>query len=63
MKQERGNKEDRNIEEASHGCPFECSRKITKKVRSKVTKSFLLVRDIGMEKKALNEDIGQNVRI
>ncbi len=28
----------------------------------KVTKSIVLVRDIGMKKKALHEDIGQNIK-
>ena len=44
------------------GCPFECSRKITEKAGFKVTKSIVLVRDIGMKKKALHEDIGQNMK-
>ena len=44
------------------GCPFECSRKITEKAGFKVTKSIVLVRDIGMKKKALHEDIGQNIK-
>jgi uncharacterized metal-binding protein len=62
MKQERGKKEDRNIEEVSNGCPFECSRKMTEQAGFKVTKSILLARDIGMKKKALHEDIGQNMK-
>jgi CheY-like chemotaxis protein/uncharacterized metal-binding protein len=44
------------------GCPFECSKKITEKAGFKVTKSIVLVRDIGMKKKALHEDIGQNIK-
>lgn len=44
------------------GCPFECSRKITEEAGFKVTKSIVLVRDIGMKKKALHEDIGQNIK-
>ncbi|MEM2891797.1 MAG: putative zinc-binding protein [Thermoplasmata archaeon] len=40
------------------GCPFECSRKIVERAGFKVTKSIVLVRDIGMVKKALHEDIG-----
>jgi len=44
------------------GCPFECSKKITEKAGFKVTKSIVLVRDIGMKKKALHEDIGQNMK-
>jgi len=43
------------------GCPFECSRKIVEEAGFKVTKSIVLVRDIGMKKKALHEDIGQNL--
>jgi len=44
------------------GCPFECSRKITEQAGLKVTKSIVLVRDIGMKKKALHEDIGLNIK-
>jgi uncharacterized metal-binding protein len=44
------------------GCPFECSRKMTEKAGFKVTKSIVLARDIGMKKKALHEDIGQNMK-
>ena len=44
------------------GCPFECSRKITEQAGFKVTKSIVLVRDIGMKKKALHEDIGQDMK-
>ena len=44
------------------GCPFECSRKITEKAGFKVTKSIVLVRDIGMKKKALHEDIHENMK-
>jgi len=47
---------------AVDGCPFECSRKITEQAGFKVTKSIVLVRDIGMKKKALHEDIGQNMK-
>jgi len=39
------------------GCPFECSKKIVEKAGFKVAKSIVLVRDIGMKKKALHEDI------
>jgi len=42
------------------GYLFECSRKITEQAEFKVTKSIVLVRDIGMKKKALHEDIGQD---
>jgi uncharacterized metal-binding protein len=44
------------------GCLFECSRKITEEAGFKVTKSIVLLRDIGMTKKALHEDIGQNMK-
>lgn len=39
------------------GCPFECSKKIVEQAVFKVAKSIVLVRDIGMKKKALHEDI------
>jgi uncharacterized metal-binding protein len=44
------------------GCPFECSRKIVEQAGFKVSKSSVLVRDIGMKKKALHEDIGGDVK-
>ncbi len=44
------------------GCPKECSRKIVEDAGFKVTKSFVLARDIGMKKKALHEDIGGNLK-
>ena len=44
------------------GCPFECSRKIVEAAGFKPSKSFILVRDIGMMKKALHEDIGGNLK-
>jgi uncharacterized metal-binding protein len=44
------------------GCPFECSRKIVDQAGFKVSKSIVLVRDIGMKKKALHEDIGGDVK-
>ena len=44
------------------GCPFECSRKIVEQAGFKVTKSIVLVRDIGMKKNALHEDIGQDLK-
>lgn len=44
------------------GCPFECSRKIVEAAGFKVTRSIVLVRDIGMKKKALHEDIGGNMK-
>lgn len=42
------------------GCPFECSRKIVEEAGFTVTKSFVLVRDIGMKKQALHEEIGHD---
>jgi len=44
------------------GCPFECARKIVEQSGFKVTESIVLTRDIGMKKKALHEDIGQDIR-
>jgi len=44
------------------GCPFECSRKIVEQAGFQVTKSIMLVRDIGMKKKALHEDIGHDIK-
>jgi len=44
------------------GCPFECSKKTVEASGFKPTKSFMLARDIGMKKKALHEDIGENLR-
>jgi len=44
------------------GCPFECSRKMVEEAGFKATKSIVLVRDIGMKKKALHEDIGENIK-
>jgi uncharacterized metal-binding protein len=40
------------------GCAFQCSKKNVEAAGFKVTKSIVLVRDIGMKKKALHEDIG-----
>ncbi len=44
------------------GCPFECCRKIVEKAGFQATRSIVLVRDIGMKKKALHEDIGENTK-
>jgi len=44
------------------GCPFECSRKTVEAAGFKPAKSFMLVRDIGMKKKNLDEDIGGNLK-
>jgi len=44
------------------GCPFECSRKTAEQAGFKLTKSIVLTRDIGMKKKALHEDIGQDLK-
>jgi len=43
------------------GCPFECSRKIVEQAGFEPI-SIVLTRDIGMKKKALNEDIGKGVK-
>ena len=39
------------------GCPFECARKVVEQAGFKPKKCIVLVRDIGMKKKALHEDI------
>ena len=44
------------------GCPFECSRKTVQAAGFKPAKSIMLVRDIGMKKKALHEDIGGDLK-
>jgi uncharacterized metal-binding protein len=44
------------------GCPFECAKKAVEKSGLTPTKSIVLVRDIGMKKKALHEDIGGNIK-
>jgi uncharacterized metal-binding protein len=44
------------------GCPFECSRKTAEQAGFKLARSIVLTRDIGMKKKALHEDIGQDLR-
>jgi len=44
------------------GCPFECSKKIVEEAGFRLTKSIVLTRDIGMKKKALHEDIGQDIK-
>lgn len=44
------------------GCPFECARKTVEQAGFKVTKSIVLTRDIGMKKKALHDDIGQDLK-
>jgi uncharacterized metal-binding protein len=44
------------------GCPFECARKTVEAAGFKPAKSFMLVRDIGMKKKALHEDIGADLK-
>ncbi len=43
------------------GCPLGCSQKIVEEAGFKVTKSIVLVRDIGMKKKALHMDIGKGL--
>ncbi len=44
------------------GCPFECAKKTVEQSGFTPTKSIVLVRDIGMKKKALHEDIGENIK-
>ena len=44
------------------GCPFECARKTVEQSGFTPTKSIVLVRDIGMTKKALHEDIGGDIK-
>jgi uncharacterized metal-binding protein len=44
------------------GCPFECAKKTVEQSGFTPTKSIVLVRDIGMKKKALHEDIGGDVK-
>ena len=44
------------------GCPFECAKKTLEQSGFTPTKSIVLVRDIGMKKKALHEDIGENIK-
>jgi uncharacterized metal-binding protein len=44
------------------GCEAQCARKILENAGFKVTKSIVLERDIGMKKKALNEDIGGELK-
>jgi uncharacterized metal-binding protein len=44
------------------GCPFECAKKTVEQSGITPTKSIVLVRDIGMKKKALHEDIGGDIK-
>ena len=44
------------------GCPMECSRKVVEGAGFNIAKSIVLVRDIGMKKKALHEDIGKDLK-
>jgi len=44
------------------GCDAQCAKKILENAGFKPTKSIVLARDIGMKKKALNEDIGSNLK-
>ena len=39
------------------GCPMECARKIVEQAGFSIKKSIVLVRDIGMQKKPLHEDV------
>ena len=44
------------------GCPMECSKKVVEEAGFDIAKSIVLVRDIGMKKKALHEDIGKDLK-
>ena len=44
------------------GCPFECAKKTVEQTGFTPTKSIVLVRDIGMKKKALHEDIDGDIK-
>jgi uncharacterized metal-binding protein len=44
------------------GCPMECSKKVVQGAGFKISRSLVLVRDIGMTKKSLHEDIGRDLR-
>jgi len=44
------------------GCPMECSRKVIQQAGFNIAKSIVLVRDIGMKKKPLHEDIGKDLK-
>jgi uncharacterized metal-binding protein len=44
------------------GCNFECARKTVEQSGFTPTRSIVLVRDIGMKKKALHEDIGAGIK-
>jgi len=44
------------------GCPMQCSRKVVEQAGFDIAKSIVLVRDIGMKKKALHEDIGKDLK-
>lgn len=44
------------------GCSFECARKTVEQAGFTPTRSIVLVRDIGMKKKALHEDIGAGIK-
>jgi uncharacterized metal-binding protein len=45
------------------GCPFECSRKTIEAAGFKISKSIVLVRDIGMKKVALHTDICEGLGV
>jgi uncharacterized metal-binding protein len=45
------------------GCPFECARKTIEAAGFKIAKSIVLVRDIGMKKKALHIDVGKGLGV
>lgn len=45
------------------GCPFQCSRRTIEAAGFKITKTIVLVKDIGMKKKALHLDIGKGLGV
>jgi len=47
---------------ARYGCPMECSGKAAEDAGFDIAKSMVPVRDIGMKKKALHEDIGKDLK-
>lgn len=44
------------------GCPMECSKKLVEQAGLEITKSIILVRDIGMRKKSLSEGSGEDLK-
>ena len=61
---EAGDRQDQSSEKGYHRgrLPLECAKKTVEQSGLTPTKSIVLVRDIGMKKKALHEDIGGDVK-